>query len=72
MYTIDFTGKVVLVVGGGTGIGAAIGRGFADAGATLAVSYRGSMMGAEAVAEFARAAASLYRRTAGTSRISRR
>jgi len=56
MYTIDFTGKVVLVVGGGTGIGAAIARGFADAGATLAISYHGSKAGAEAVAEFARAA----------------
>lgn len=56
MYTIDFTGKVVLVIGAGTGIGAAIARGFADAGATLAVSYHGSKTGAEAVAEFARAA----------------
>jgi glucose 1-dehydrogenase len=53
MYTIDFTGKVVLVIGAGTGIGAAIARGFADAGASLAVSYHGSKAGAEAVAAFA-------------------
>jgi NAD(P)-dependent dehydrogenase (short-subunit alcohol dehydrogenase family) len=58
MYTIDFTGKVVLVIGAGTGIGAAIARGFADAGATLAISYNGSKTGAEAVAEFARKAGS--------------
>ena len=54
MYTIDFTDKVVLVLGGGTGIGAAIARAFADAGATIAVSYHGSATGAEAVASFAR------------------
>jgi glucose 1-dehydrogenase len=58
MYTIDFTGKVVLVIGAGTGIGAAIARGFAAAGAALAVSYHGSKTGAEAVAEFARGAGS--------------
>lgn len=39
MYVIDFSGRVVLVVGGGTGIGAAIVRAFAGAGADLAFSY---------------------------------
>jgi len=39
----------VLVLGGGTGIGSAVARAFADAGADLAVSYHGSKAGAEAV-----------------------
>ena len=53
--TIDFAGKVVLVVGAGTGIGAAIARGFNTAGADLALSYHGSKGGAEEVAEEVRA-----------------
>ncbi len=56
MYTIDFTGKVVTVIGAGTGIGAAIARGFSDAGADLAISYQSSKEGAEKVAAEVRAA----------------
>ncbi len=36
----DFTGSVVLVTGGGTGIGQAISDGFLDAGATVVVTGR--------------------------------
>jgi meso-butanediol dehydrogenase/(S,S)-butanediol dehydrogenase/diacetyl reductase len=38
--TFDFTGSVVLITGGGSGIGLAITRAFLDAGATVAVSGR--------------------------------
>jgi meso-butanediol dehydrogenase/(S,S)-butanediol dehydrogenase/diacetyl reductase len=38
--SFDFTGSVVLVTGGGTGIGAGITQAFLDAGATVAISGR--------------------------------
>jgi NAD(P)-dependent dehydrogenase (short-subunit alcohol dehydrogenase family) len=53
VYTIDFTGKIALVLGGGTGLGAALARAIAVAGASIAVSYHGSKTGAEQVTEFA-------------------
>jgi NAD(P)-dependent dehydrogenase (short-subunit alcohol dehydrogenase family) len=46
----DFTGKVVLVTGGGSGIGAGIVRRFGQAGATVMIDYRSSREGAERVA----------------------
>ncbi|MEM7190578.1 MAG: SDR family oxidoreductase [Pseudomonadota bacterium] len=38
MITLDFTGQQVLVTGGSNGIGQAIARGFADAGADVAIT----------------------------------
>ena len=46
----DFAGKRVLVLGGSRGIGAAIVRHFAQAGADVAFSYSGSKDAAEALA----------------------
>ncbi|NJN81488.1 MAG: 3-oxoacyl-[acyl-carrier-protein] reductase [Caldilineaceae bacterium] len=53
---MNFTGKVALVTGSSSGIGAAIAKELASAGASTAVHYRGNSDGAEAVAETIRAA----------------
>ncbi|WP_232662067.1 SDR family NAD(P)-dependent oxidoreductase [Pseudonocardia sp. TRM90224] len=46
---LDFSGQVVLVTGGGTGIGAAVARGFAACGAQVVVHYNRSREAAEKV-----------------------
>ena len=52
----DLEGKVVLVTGASTGIGAAVARGFAAAGAVVAVHYSASADAAAAVVADCRAA----------------
>ena len=47
----DFTDKVVLVTGAGSGIGSGIAARFAEAGAKVVVNYRTSESGAQAVVE---------------------
>lgn len=51
----DLKGKIVLVTGASSGIGAAVARAFADHGAHVAVHYRSQREAAEAVAADVRA-----------------
>jgi NAD(P)-dependent dehydrogenase (short-subunit alcohol dehydrogenase family) len=46
---LDFTGKVAVVTGSGSGLGSGIALRFAEAGAAVVVNYRSSAAGAQAV-----------------------
>lgn len=46
---LDFTGKVAIVTGSGSGLGSGIALRFAEAGAAVVVNYRSSAVGAQAV-----------------------
>jgi 3-oxoacyl-[acyl-carrier protein] reductase len=53
---MDFSGKIALVTGSSSGIGAAIARELAAGGAGVVINYRSNAEGAEAVAKEIRAA----------------
>lgn len=53
---MNFTGRVALVTGSSSGIGAATARELAAGGATVAIHYRGNAEGAQAVADSIRGA----------------
>src|SRR5882672_11092138 len=55
-FSMKLAGKVALVTGAQQGIGAAIGRALAEAGADVALTWLDDKAGAEAVADYARQA----------------